>query len=139
VYVVGKGKFMAKSLIVAWIFVGVISFAAYLIRPENRLAFGVTALVALIGAVPLVKEWIRRKREGYYVRTRGNAEGGDVIYDEDGKSLIFYFDRGARTIYIPSDRKWEEMPEWAKSRKLEIVKRIEKRMGKDWVFEEKVD
>lgn len=130
---------MAKLFIAAWVCLGAISLAAYSIRQENRLAFGVTALVALVVAVPLMKEWIRRKREGFHVRTRGSAEGGDVIYDEDGKSLIFYFDRSTRRIYIPSDRKWEEMPEWAKARKVEIVNRIAKRMGKNWAFEEKVD
>jgi hypothetical protein len=99
-------------------------------------------LLAVLAAVvaALMRQWIRRKREGFSVRTRGNADGGDVIYDEDGKLLTFYFDRGARTIYIPSDVKWEEeMPAWARARKREIVDRISKRMGRNWAFENKID
>jgi len=131
---------MAKLFAVAWIVLGVISLTAYLVRQENKFALGVVVLVGLIVTVPFIREWTRRKREGFYVRTSGSAEGGDVIYDEGGKSLTFYFDRGARRIYIPSDRNWDErMPEWARGRKIEILERISKRMGKHWAFEEKVD
>ena len=95
------------------------------------------AVLAIV-VVALLRQWIRGKSEGFSVRTRGNADGGDVIYDEDGKLLTFYFDRGARRIYIPSDAKWEqEVPPWARARKREIVDRISKRMGRNWTFENK--
>jgi len=130
---------MVQLFALAWIVVGGISLTAYLIRQENKFAAGVVALVGLILAVPFVREWTRRKNEGFYVKTTGNAEGGDVIYDEGGKSLTFYFDRGARRIYVPSDHNWDaSMPEWARGRKIEILERISKRMGREWGFEEKI-
>jgi hypothetical protein len=97
-------------------------------------------VVLAVVVAALTRKWIRSKREGFSVKTKGNADGGDVIYDEDGKLLTFYFDRSSRRIYVPSDGKWEEeMPAWAKGRKREIVDRINKRMGRDWAFENKLD
>ncbi len=101
--------------------------------------------LAVVGILILVittfiKEWLRRKTEKYYVRTKGNADGGDVIYHEDHESLTFYFDRVAQIIYVPSDRKWEEqMPEWARARKTDIVERIKIRMGENWEVKDKTD
>jgi hypothetical protein len=131
---------MVKLFALAWIVVGAISVTAYLIRQENKFAAGIVALAGLILAAPFIREWIRRKKEGFYVKTTGSAEGGDVIYDEGGKSLTFYFDRGERRIYVPSDHNWNaRMPEWARGRKIEILGRISQRMGRDWGFEEKID
>jgi hypothetical protein len=132
-----KGSEMVKPFIIAWVLLGAIILIANLLLPENRFVLGAALLATVAVATPLLREWLRRKREGFYVNTKGNADGGDVIYNEDGKSLTFYFDRGARTIHIPSNRKWEEaMPEWAKGRKVEILERVRKRMGNNWTFED---
>jgi hypothetical protein len=133
-----KGSEMVKPFIIAWVLLGAIILIINLLRPENRFVLGAALLVAVALATPLIREWLRRKREGFYVHTKGNADGGDVIYHEDGKALTFYFVRGARTIYVPSNRKWEEgMPEWAKGRRVEIVERVRKRMGNNWTFEDR--
>jgi hypothetical protein len=90
----------------------------------------------------IVRERVRRKKEGYYVQTHGGAEGGYVLYNEDGKTLRLYFSRPKDTIYVPSDTKWKEiMPSWAKERKVEIMGRIRKHVGKrligqGWTYEE---
>ena len=135
-----KGSQMVKLFIIAWVLLGAIILTANLFRPENKFFLGAAFLAAVIVVTPLIREWLRRKREGFYVNTKGNADGGEVIYHEDGKSLTFYFDRGARRIYIPSNRKWEEgMPEWARARKVEIVERVRKRMGNNWTFEDRTE
>jgi hypothetical protein len=129
---------MTKLFTVAWFISGAIILIVYLLRPENRFVLGGAALLVMMLVIPFIREALRRKREGFYVNTRGNADGGDVIYHEDEKSLTFYFDRLSHIVYVPSNRKWEEeMPEWAKRRKIEIVERITKRMGKHWKFIEK--
>jgi hypothetical protein len=100
----------------------------------------VVFLLLIVILMVLIKEWLRRKREGFYVNTKGNADGGDVIYYEGEKSLTFYFDRIAYTVYVPSNRKWEEdMPEWARVRKSEIIERIRTRLGQNWKVVDKSD
>lgn len=104
------------------------------------LVLTVIILLSIIILVVLLRKWLRRKREGFYVNTKGNADGGDVIYHEGGKSLTFYFDRTARTVYLSSDRKWEnDMPDWARARKSEITERIKTRLGRNWTFVDKPD
>lgn len=99
-------------------------------------------IVALIIFTFIMKERIRRKKEGYYVQTRGGAKDGYVLYNEGGKTLRLYFSRPKDTIYVPSDGKWKEiMPGWARERKLEIMGRIRKHVGKrligqGWTYEE---
>jgi hypothetical protein len=129
---------MVKLFIIAWVLLGSISFIVYLIRGENKLVLGIVFLAALVVVTVFIRERLRRKREGFFVNTRGNADGGDIIYQENGKSLTFYFNRGIRTVYVPSNRTWEElMPDWARTRKAEILERIRNRVGKTWKFEDK--
>jgi hypothetical protein len=124
---------MVKLFTIAWITLGTIAFGAYLFSPVNTFIFGGALLLAVAVMIVLGKESLRRRTEGYYVKTKGNADGGDVIYHEDGQSLTFYFDRRARTIHVPHDQLWEErMPEWARARKIEIVDRIKARLGSNW-------
>jgi hypothetical protein len=99
-------------------------------------------IITLVIMIFVIRERLRRKREGYYVHTYGGAEDGYVSYDEDGKTLRLYFSRSKDTIYVPSDVKWKEiMPDWARDRKLEIMGRIRKHVGKrligrGWTYEE---
>jgi hypothetical protein len=95
-------------------------------------------IAGLVVFMPLVKEYMRRKKDGFYIRTRGNADGGDLTYHEHGELLTFYFDRVSRIIYVPSDNKWEEvMPKWAQARKGDIVEKILGRMGRNWSVRDK--
>ena len=129
-----------KLLILAWVTSATIILIAYLLRPENRFVLGSALLLAIIVLVLFIRERLRRKREGFYITTKGNADGGDVIYHEGDKSLTFYFDRTGRTVYVPSNRKWEgEMPDWAKRRKMEIIERVAKRMGKGWKCQDETE
>ena len=131
---------MLQFFIVAWILLIVITATLDWIRQENMFAVSIIGLVAVAVIILVVKERMRRKLEGFSVRTKGNADGGDIIYEEDGKLLTFYFDRPRRTIYIPSDVSWtEKMPDWANARKGEIVLRMRKRMGRNWTFADKED
>jgi len=101
---------------------------------------GLVFLLAVVILIVFTKEWLRRKREGFFVNTKGNADGGDLIYHEGQRSLTFYFDRPARTVYVPSNKRWgREMPEWARIRKSEIVDRIKRRLGQSWRVEDKAD
>ena len=104
------------------------------------LVLTVIILLAIVILVVLLREWVRRKSEGFYVNTKGNADGGDVIYHEGGKSLTFYFDRVGHTVYVPSERKWDDdMPDWARARKSEISERIRTRLGQNWTVVDKPD
>jgi hypothetical protein len=101
-----------------------------------------SVILALIIFTVIIKERVRRKKEGYHVQTQGGAEGGYVLYNEDDKTLRLYFSRPKDTIYVPSDVKWKEiMPSWASERKVEIMARIRKHVGKrligkGWIYEE---
>ena len=129
---------MIKFFTYGWILLAAASFVLYLSKPGNEYALSGIIVVILITVIFVMREWLRRRREGYYVVTKGNADGGDLVYHEADRSLTFYFDRGTRTVYVPSNRKWEEqMPEWAKARKLEILENIRKRLGRTWKLEEK--
>jgi hypothetical protein len=131
---------MVKIFIFGWMVLACLAFAAYLTKPGSEYALAGIVSLIVIAVFFVMREWLRRKREGFYVSTRGNAEGGDVVYHEADRFLTFYFDREARTIYVPSNRKWEEqMPEWAKARRLEIMENIRKRLGKTWNFEDKAE
>jgi hypothetical protein len=107
----------------------------------NLFAWG-SVVLTLIILTFVIRERVRRKREGYYVQTHGGAEDGYVLYNEDGKTLRLYFSRSKDTIYVPSDVKWKEiMPNWARERKLQIMGRIKKHVGKRligraWTYEE---
>ena len=107
----------------------------------NLVAWGF-GILALIITTLVIRERVRRTREGYYVQTHGGAEDGYVLYNEDGKTLRLYFSRPKDTIYVPSDLKWKEiMPSWARERKVEIMGRIRKHVGKrligqGWTYEE---
>jgi hypothetical protein len=136
---VGSGS---KYFLVLWALVAVIGAALYLSKPENRfLLLGLGVLVLVI-VIPVVRERLRRKKEGYYVSKRGGADDGILVYNEGGKTLQLYFNRANDTIYVPSDLRWQGiMPDWARERKKEIVSRIQKRVGKrligkSWTYEE---
>jgi hypothetical protein len=119
-----------------------IGAALYLFKPENRFVLFGVCFVAIGIALLVLKERLRRKKEGYYVYKRGGAEDGILVYDEGGKTLNLYFSRSKDTIYVPSDTKWKElMPEWAKEKKGVIMRRIKLRIGKrligkNWTYEE---
>ena len=125
-----------------------IVFALYIVVVVTHVVPLGTSLLALLAVVTLailggiIKEKWRRKREGYYAYTSGGAEEGVLIYNEAGKILQLYFSRPRDTIYVPTDAKWKEiMPDWARERKDEIVRRIKTRVGKrligkGWTYEE---
>jgi hypothetical protein len=116
-----------------------ISVGGFLFRRDLESVLAGVFIAGLVVLMPLVKEYLRRKKDGFYIRTRGNADGGDLTYHENGELLTFYFDRVSRIIYVPSDSKWEEvMPEWARARKVDIVEKIIGRMGKDWSVRDKL-
>lgn len=96
----------------------------------------IVAILALIILGAIVKERWRRRKEGYFVYLQGGAEDGTVMYNEGGKLIELYFDRLKSIIYVPSDAKWKRvMPDWAKTRKAEIMRRIKKHIG-GWKYEE---
>ena len=131
---------MAKMFSIVWAVVGLLVLLFYLFRGENRNYLIILVALGIGVLIPILKELMRRRKEGFFVKTSGNADGSDLIYQEGGEKLIFYFDRPSRTIYIPSDRKWNEsVPLWAKQRRGEISIRIQKRMGNEWRFEDKPD
>jgi hypothetical protein len=125
---------IAKYFFGLWLLLSVIAIASYLSKLESRLPIAGLSVLILIVVVVILRERLRRKKEGYYIYKRGGAEDGVLFYEEEGKTLQFYFDRTNDTIYIPSDPKWNEItPSWAKERKNEIVSRIKKRIGKRWI------
>src|SRR5919108_673045 len=125
---------IAKYFFVLWLLLFVITTISYLSKLEIRLPIVGLSILLLIVVFAIVRERLRRRREGYYIYRRGGAEGGTLFYEEEGKSLEFYFDRTNNTIYIPSDLKWKEsMPSWARERKNEIITRIKTRIGKRWI------
>lgn len=133
---------IVKYFLVFWLLFAMSGLILYLFKAENRsILFGVG--VAVIGiAILVVKERLRRIKEGYYVYKRGGAEDGILVYDEGGKTLSLYFSRKKNTIYVPSDTKWRElMPEWAKEKKGLIMLRVKQRIGNrligsNWSYEE---
>ena len=129
---------MTRLFTFLWLILGASTLTIYLLRPENRFVLGGVLLAVMISLIPVIKERLRRRREGFYVTMRGNADGGDLIYFEEGKKLTFYFDRATRTIFVPPTIKWEnEMPDWAKVRRAQIMERIAPRLGKHWRFVDK--
>jgi hypothetical protein len=90
----------------------------------------------------LVRNILRRRKEGFHVYKRGGGEDGVLMYEEGEKSLQIYFNRLEDTIYIPRAGIWKEiMPDWASERRDEILFRIKERIGKrligkSWKFEE---
>lgn len=110
--------------------------ALHHLRVDPSIGVPVVATLVLIILGAIIKEQWRRRREGYFVYLRGGAEAGSVTYNEGGKLLDLYFDRLKRIVYVPSDAKWKSvMPDWAKARKVEIMKRIKKHI-KGWRYEE---
>jgi hypothetical protein len=99
---------MVKIFTFGWMLLACVAFAAYLTKPGNEYALAGIVSLIVIAVIFAMREWLRRKREGFYVSTKGNAEGGDLVYHEGERSLTFYFDRGTRTVHIPSNRKWDE-------------------------------
>ena len=134
---------LVKAFLFLWSIIAGVGIAAYLAR--STVGVWVLGLASGIGAAAMyiaLKERNRRNKEGYYVYKRGGAEDGILFYNEQGRELQFYFDRGADTIYIPTDAEWKEnMPTWAHEHKQEIVSRIKRRVGKrlvgeSWKYEE---
>jgi hypothetical protein len=135
-----KGKLvMEKAIIFFFILFGLLAVGR-IISQIVQAGDGVSlfpwgaVFLALIILTFIIRERVRRKKEGYYVQTHGGAEDGYVLYNEDGKALRLYFSRPKDTIYVPSDVKWKEiMPSWARERKVEIMARIRKHVGKRWI------
>jgi hypothetical protein len=133
-----------KFFLILWVLIaigGLISHFAKFSSGIPPVAWGLV-IVGLIVTTPIIRERIRRKKEGYYVSTYGGAEYGYVLYNEGGKTIRLYFSRIKDTVYVPSDAKWREiMPVWARDRKDEIMSRIRKHVGKrligkGWTYEE---
>jgi hypothetical protein len=119
-----------------------VAVLAYFARSGGALLLAVLGTITLTILGGIVKEQLRRKKEGYFAYTSGGAQEGILIYNEGGKILQLYFSQPKDTIYIPTDPKWKEiMPDWARERKDEIVAKIKKRVGKrligkGWTYEE---
>ena len=129
---------MTRLFTFLWFILGAGTLTIYLLRPENKFVLTGVLLAVMMSLIPVIKERFRRRREGFYVTITGNADGGDVIYFEEGKKLTFYFDRRTRTIFVPPTMKWEkEMPDWAKGRRPQIMERIATRLGQHWRFVDK--
>ncbi|HLO01015.1 MAG TPA: hypothetical protein VK208_21345 [Pyrinomonadaceae bacterium] len=125
-------------LLALCVLVGVLAYFAR----SGALLLAVLGIITLTILGGIIKEQLRRKKEGYYAYTSGGAQEGVLIYNEGGKILQLYFSQPKDTIYIPTDPKWKEiMPDWARERKDEIVTKIKKRVGKrligkGWTYEE---
>jgi len=101
----------------------------------DRIVFGGIGIIVFAILGILISERLRRSVQGFYTYLRGGAEDGDLVYVERGNKLRLYFQRPARTIYVPSDSKWVEMmPDWAKQRRDVIMNRIRGDIGKHWRF-----
>lgn len=133
---------IVKYFLVFWLLAATIGLISYLLTVQNRsILFGVGVAVIWL-AILVIKERVRRGKEGYYIYKRGGAEDGILVYDEGGKTLNLYFSRKENTIYVPSDAKWRElMPTWAKETKELIMLRVKQRIGnrligRNWNYEE---
>ena len=132
---------LVRCLFGLWAVFAISGIISYFWKRDNRLLLSAIAILVGTIVIALLRETMRRKREGYYVYKRGGADDGTLVYNEQGKILQLYFDRTNDTIYVPSDFKWKEMmPEWAKERKDEILSRIQKQIGKrligkSWTYE----
>jgi hypothetical protein len=133
---------IAKYFLIFWALLAAVGLASYLSKRENRFLLVGLGVLALTIIVAVVRERLRRKKEGYYIYKRGDGRGGVLIYNEGQQSLKLYFNRLEDTIYIPSQDRWREiMPVWARERREEIVSKIKKRVGKrligkSWTYEE---
>ena len=129
---------MVNLIVAVWMVLAAISFFIYLLKPGNEYVLGTVLCLVTGGAFLFIKEKLRRRRDGFYIETKGNADGGDMIYHEAENALTFYFDRRERMIYIPSDQKWDDhMPDWARTRRAEILENIRQKRGSTWRFGQK--
>ena len=92
---------------------------------KSRLIFAGLVAIPLLILGAWLNSSQQRKKRGYYVDSSGGAEEGTVIYHEGEHTLDLYFQRYPNIIYVPTDAAWQEqMPDWAKDRKTEIMERI---------------
>ncbi len=97
----------------------------------------------LLGLVALAAVWLylggvryerRFRQKGYRSGHRGRDE---VFYQElfagATRELVIPGEMtvgGPHLVYVPSDREWyEQMPEWARARKVEILSRMKEELG----------
>ena len=122
------------------LFSGVVSILAFCLQLTtwtDRILLGSLGVVGFSILVIFLGERFRRLIDGYYTFIRGGAEDGDLVYVEGNNELRLYFKRRPHTIYVPSNKTWEDvMPNWARQNKEIIIARIKGQLGKHWSFED---
>ena len=122
---------LVKGFLVVWLVLGAAAAAKFLFNAFDGWGLVLISGIVIVGFYMRMQTRTRGKRDGYHVFRRGGAEGGIIYYNENGRTLQFYFDRLADTIYFPSEAKWREvMPYWAHDHRQQIVDRVKKRFGK---------
>jgi len=103
----------------------------------DRILIGSLGVLGFSIVVIIIGERLRRLIDGYYTFIRGGAEDGDLVYVEGNNELRLYFKRRPHTIYVPSNKTWDDvMPNWARQNKEIIIERIKGQLGKHWSFED---
>ena len=103
----------------------------------DRILLGSLGVLGFSIVVMIIGERLRRLIDGYYTFMRGGAEDGDLVYVEGDNELRLYFKRRPHTIYVPSNKTWEDvMPDWARQNQEIIMARIKEQLGKHWSFED---
>ena len=69
---------MVKMFNIVWVSIGLIAVILYLIDPVNRFALAIILVFAAGVFSYVIMEWRTRRIDGYLVKTKGNADGGDV-------------------------------------------------------------
>jgi hypothetical protein len=131
---------MYQSLRNLVLFSGVVSILVFCLQLPtwtDRILLGSLGVVGFSILVIILGERFRRLIDGYYTFIRGGAEDGDLVYVEGNNELRLYFKRRPHTIYVPSNKTWEDvMPNWARQNKEIIIARIKGQLGKHWSFED---
>ena len=109
---------MYQTLRYVILFSGIVSilvFCSQLPTWGDRILVGSLGVVVFSIVIIIMCERVRRLIDGYHTYIKGGADDGDLIYVEGKNQLRLYFKRRPHTIYVPSDKTWEElMPDWAR-------------------------
>lgn len=94
-----------------------------------RLIEGLCLLFGIAVTWTVLSTRYQLSKKGFYIHTslgRESEDGWAITYEEKDRSLTFSGPSEKRVVKVPSDELWNEiMPEWAKNRKNDIVKRLE--------------